>query len=571
MRLRLLLLAGVVVLLLGGLWFARRPIVAAVKEWRASSLVTKAEEAAVEKLGREAVQLATAATQLEPKRIETLRRIMFHGRTVGLPELPAVTLLVFFHDEHTLEDRREILGWAVDRGDVAFFDQLFPNLSGSEAADPETRLLHARKLGMQGRVLDAVEIARKLDGHESLGPEVSLFLASMLARLTENPAARQQARDRLHALLGNADESISLQAWRSLALLPAAQRDPGTDFSPRDWIAGRPSATGEDRVLARRMEVDRLPEGERPAAMESAARELLGAPEAVPGVVRWYLEAGAGEKLLALPEEPFLGEVSVFSSRLQVYLDLGRFEEAQGWLAKAPKGFPESVSGSLAAVFARRAGRDSEALSAWRRVIERASSLQIYGDCLSVLRIAEKFGEEAAVRDVVAAIVSFPPNRLPPSEMLEFLEPRFAGNPQGWLDFWRGIARARGGDAFAMDLVAFLELGLDGEVDGAGHLERTGQIMRRFPGAPRFRATHALWLMRVGRDEEALAILREADLNWNEADSLARATYALALERTGSKAEAAALKAGLRWTGIGPVRRATMEKILASGGGASNS
>ena len=55
MRLRLLLLAGVVVLLLGGLWFTRRPILATVKEWRASSLVTKAEEAAVEKLGREAV------------------------------------------------------------------------------------------------------------------------------------------------------------------------------------------------------------------------------------------------------------------------------------------------------------------------------------------------------------------------------------------------------------------------------------------------------------------------------------------------------------------------------------
>jgi tetratricopeptide (TPR) repeat protein len=254
-----------------------------------------------------------------------------------------------------------------------------------------------------------------------------------------------------------------------------------------------------------------------------------------------------------------------------VLLDLQRFDEAKAWLEKAPEGFPESISGSLGAVFARRAGRDSEALSAWRRVIDRAASLQIYGDCLSVLKVAEKFGEEEAVRDVVAAIVSFPPNRLPPSEMLEFLEPRFATRQKEWLDFWRGIARTRNGDAFAIDQVAFLELGLEGEVDSAGHLERTQQIVRRFPGAPRFRATHALWLMRVGRNEEALTLLREADLNWNETDSIARATYALALERNGSAAEAAALKSGLNWAGIGPLRRATMEKILGLQPGASNS
>lgn len=571
MRLRLLIFAGVAVLLLGGLWFVRRPIINAAKEWRAGSLVTQAEEAAAEKLGREALQLATAASQLEPRRLDTLRRLMKHGRAVGMSELPAVTLLVFFHEEHALEDRKEILEWSLGRGDTAFFDQLFPNIEGEQALDPEIRLLHARKLGMQGRILDAVEVSRDLEGDEKLGPEVSLFLATMLARLTANPAARQQARERIHAALENPDEKISLLAWRSLVLLPAEQRDPGSTFSPSAWLAARPSAIGEDHVIGRRIEVGRLPQADRIPAMERAARDLVALEGAVPAVVRWYLESGAGEKLLDLPEESFLGEVSIFSSRLQVLLDLQRFDEAKAWLEKAPEGFPESISGSLGAVFARRAGRDSEALSAWRRVIDRAASLQIYGDCLSVLKVAEKFGEEEAVRDVVAAIVSFPPNRLPPSEMLEFLEPRFATRQKEWLDFWRGIARTRNGDAFAIDQVAFLELGLEGEVDSAGHLERTQQIVRRFPGAPRFRATHALWLMRVGRNEEALTLLREADLNWNETDSIARATYALALERNGSAAEAAALKSGLNWAGIGPLRRATMEKILGLQPGASNS
>ncbi len=571
LRLRLLILAGAAVLLVGGLWFVRRPIINAAKEWRAESLVTQAEEAAAEKLGREALQLAAAASQLEPKRLDTLRRLMKHGRAVGIPELPAVTLLVFFHEERSPEDRKEILEWSLERGDTAFFDQLFPNIEGEEALDPETRLLHARKLGLQGRLLDAIEVARELEGEEKLGPEVSIFLATMLSRLTSNPAARQQARERIHAALESPDAEISLLAWRSLALLPAAQRDPGPSFSPQAWLAARSTATGEDHVIGRRIEVDRLPQAERIPAMEKAARDLVLLDGTVPALVRWYLESGVGEKLLDLPEETFLGEVSAFSSRLQVLLDLERFEEAEAWLKKAPAGFPESVSGSLAAVFARRAGRDSEALSAWRRVIDRAASLQIYGDCLSALKVAEKFGEEEAARDVVAAIITFPANRLPPSEMLEFLEPRFGDRQSEWLEFWRGIVRTRSGDAFAIDQVAFLELGLGGEVDSEGNLERTRQIVRRFPGAPRFRSTHALWLMRLGRHEEALTLLRGADLNWNEADAIARATYAMALERNGLAAEAAPMKAGLGWTGIGPVRRGIMEKILGLKPGASES
>jgi len=561
---RLIVVAAVLIALVAGVWFARRPIVAAAKEWRANSLLTRAEEAADEKRGRDSIQLAMAAWQLSPKKVGTLRRLVTHGREVGLPDLSAITLVLFFHDDHEPEDRTDILKWTLDRDDPTFFDQLFPNLDVTARAEPQMRFLHARKLALQGRLLEAIEEARALDGEAELGAEVSLLLGNLLPRLADNPVATQQARERLLSLLDHDDDDIALRAWRSLAVLPPHLRDPGGDLDPEAWLAARSGVTAGDRVFARRVLVERLEPAERPAAMKELTADLLEDTEAVSWVVRWFLETGHGEQLLELPEKSFLGDTSLFSARLQVLLEGAKFEEAEIWLGKAPEGFPESVSGSLRAVFARRAGRSSEALSAWRRVIERASSLQIYGDCLSALRIAEKFGETRAASDVAEVILKLPPNRLPSSEGLEFLESHFANRLDDWLNFWRGIVRSRPGDVFAAEQVAFLELLKPDEVDPAIVLERTAQLLKRFPAAPRFRATHALWLLSEGRDGEALEILREADINWNEADSASRAVYVIALHLTGSVDEARALESGIRWEGVGPIRRSILTTFLQS-------
>jgi tetratricopeptide (TPR) repeat protein len=564
---RVLLLVALVVVLLGALWFARRPVVTGIKEWRASSLVSKAERLAKEGSVREAQQALTAAWQLGPKRLETLRRLMLQGRVSGLGDLAALTLLVFFHDDRLPADREDILAWSLDRGDPSFFDQLYPNLDEEAAAAPTVRRLHARKLAMQGRHLESIEEARALESALAPegDPELSLLIAELLARLPANPVASREAKERLHGFLGHEDESLRLRAWRLLPFLPPTMRDPGGDFDPVSWVAGLGEAVGVDRVAAERMRVERLPDEARPAEVEAVARKLLGDPGAAGAMVRWYLEAGGSEGLLALPEDPFLADSTLFSSRLQALLEVGKFAEAKEWLRRAPKDFPESVSASLEAVFLRREGRASEALSAWRRVIDRADALKNYGECVSILRVAERFGEQRAIEDVVKVIVSIPPSRLPSSEQLEFLEARYADRPGEWLKFWREMLRARPGDAFATETVSFLELGeVPAAAEPAAVLARTERALRRFPAVPRFRATHALWLLRDGKAGEALSLLREADYNWNEVDPFARAAYAVVLRENGFGTESAAMAAGVRWNGIGPVRGGVLAGLLAA-------
>lgn len=559
----LIISALVLTVVLAALWFARRPILAAVKEWRSESLVAKAERLGDEGEMRPAAQAATAAWQLNPKRIETIRRLVALGRRGLLGDLPGVTLILFFHENHEASDREDILVWALDQGDPAFFDQLYPNLDEASQKEPGMRLQHARKLALQGRYLESIEEARQLET-EVPSDEVSLLLAEVLPRLPANPVATRQARDRILALMKSEDEEVSLQAWRLLALLPEELRDPGPDFNPGFWVSERKGAAALDRVAAARIEVSRLAPEQRETAMKERAAKLAADPEAMPALVRWFLDADRGVAMLELPEAAFLADPAVFSARLQVLLETQRFAEAKVLLAKAPRGFPESVSGSLQAVFAKLDGRTSESVSAWRRVIDRAASLQVYSDCVSILRVAERFGEEKAAEDVVKVIVSLPGNRLPPSEALEFLEPRFAARPDAWLEFWRGLLRFRSGDPFAMEQVAFLELGKAEGVDAGANITRTEAALRRFPAVPRFRATHALWLLREKRDAEALELLLESGLNWNEADPQSRAAYVLALRRKGAITEADSLLATIPWNRIGPVRRALLQSLLSA-------
>lgn len=559
---KLIAFAVVLSLVLGGLWFARHRILSEITEWRSSSLVGKAEKALETGSDRDAVQFATAAWQLGPKDLGTLRRLMVHGRKVRLQDLSPITLLVFFHEESLPEDKTDILKWVLEAGDTNFFDQLYPNLEEKTKLDPNVRLLYARKLGMQGRLLDAIEEARGLEKVESVGAEVSLLLATILPRLNGNQVALREASGRIRELLKDENDEIALSAWRLLLHLPVGERDPGPDFEPEVWVAGRKSATAMDRVLARRILVERLPAAEQSAAMAAITGGLLDDPEAVSWIVRWYLETGHGEDLLRLPEAPFLRDNAVFSSRLQVLLEAGKFEEAKSWLKKAPVGFPESVAFSLEAVFSRRAGRDSEALSHWRKVIERAASLQLYGDCLSVLRIAERFGEQKAAAEIVDVIVSFPSNRLPPSEHLEYLEGYFTERTENWLAFWRGLLRSRPGDGFASEEVAFLELNQPELVDGEIAVNRTGDLIKRFPSAQRFRATHAFWLQEEGRNSEAIEVLRSGDINWGDAEPSALVAYIIALYRSGAGGEAAALESRIRWDLLGPIRRTMLTSRL---------
>jgi hypothetical protein len=563
MRLRLILLIGFALLALagGGLWLARAPLTKAVKGWRSESLLTRSEKAQEKGDKDNAVQWATASWQLQTGEVAYLRRLYGHASLLGLRELPSITLLLYLHPEATLEDQTGILEAILKQGDVAFFNQLLQSLPAERKTDPHVRLLVARGQGSQGQILEAIEQARALATLDGVGPGANLLLTELLPRLEKNSLASAEVLALIKRLVTTGTPEEAMAAWGNLRLLPTSQRDLGADFDPVAWIKAQPQASPAARILAYQMAISRVPASERGSALDAIQKELVTQPDVLPSLAQWLLESGETERLLSMDENLFRGDQILYSARLQALIETGRLGVAETWLDEAPVSVPVGVVGSLRAGIAQMTGRKSEAISLWQRELDRAQALQQYVDCMAIYNIAARFGEAKVLQQIVDIITRLPSDRLPASQFLEFLEPHFVEKPQEWLDFWMGLSRNRPGDDFVVEQIAFLSLLLAPADRVAATPDLTAALVERHPGVLRFRTTHALHLVAAGRADEAVALLKQAKVDWNKCDHGDRAVFILALWRSGVSGESASLERSLDWRGVGPVRRLLLTRI----------
>ena len=538
-----------------GLWFERKPLYDWFKLGRSEVLLLRSKDAAKKRDLGVAHQFATAAWQLQPGKYPFLRRLFSHAREIGLGELPAMTVVVFLHPKATVDDQEEILRWVLARGDLSFFSQLYQSLDDDRKSVPGIRLLFAESLAGQGRILEATEEARALTEIPKTATEASLFLTALLPRLENNPIAWEQARDRIMQLLETADEETALRAWRNLRLLPPEYRDPGKNLDPVAWVKGKSKATPADRLLACQLELSKVPAAERPAKLDSIEKEFVKDDEALRYLARWLLETGQTERLLNLNPEALRKDAQLFSARLQALIDMNRIPEAEKWLKDVPASIPECLSLSLTAALLGKAGREVESISQWQKVLATAKAIADYKDCLTILQVAQRFGDAKVVRQALDIIVALPVDKMPRSEALEMLEGYFIDRQEEWLALWKNLARGRPQDGFAAEQVAFLQWFIPDGTEPAEISKRTEVLWKRFPGILRFRTTHALWLVRAGRAEEAVTLLKQAKVNWNQAPDADRAVFALIEFRAGHDREGAILQQGIRWQVISPLRK----------------
>lgn len=555
MIVRILVTLLVLAALGAGLWFGREPLYTAFKLGRSEVLLLQSKDAAKKGDLGVAHQFATAAWQLQPGKYPFLKRLQSHAREIGLGELPAITVVVFLHPDATVADQEDILRWVLDRGDGPFFAQLFQSLDDHRKEEPGIRLLYAESLARQGRMLEAVEETRALVDVPKTATDASLLLTALLPRLESNPLAWSQARDRIVQLMQTAEEKVALQAWRNLRLLPAEYRDPGPKLDPIAWIRDKGNASAADRLLAAQLELARLPEAERPARIDRIQTEFETDEEALRYLARWLLETGQTDRLLKLNPQGFQTDPQLFTARLQALIDTDRLSDAEKWLQDAPASVPECLTLSLKAAMAAKAGKTAESLSLWQKVLATAKSLAEFKDGVTILQVAQRFGDAKVARQAVDLLVGLPVDKLPRSEALEFLEAYFVDRQPDWLAFWKNFSRSRPQDGFAAEQVAFLQWFLPDETDGGEMVKRTEALWKRYPGILRFRTTHALWLTKEGKVGDAVTLLKQAKVNWNQAPDGDRAVFALIEFRAGHEREATILQQGIRWELISPVRR----------------
>lgn len=508
-----------------------------------------------------AQRFAREAWQLQPNDFSSLHRLLMHDRKLGLGDLAEITILVFHHPDADLSTQQEILRWLLDRGDTATFAELHQNIGEQRRKAPEIRLLQAESMARQGRLLEAVEEARTVADVPATSGQASLLLTSLLPRLENNPLAVEQARTRIAALLQGADLDLALKAWRNLRLLPPEHRDPGLQIDLQDWLSRQPEATAEDRLLARQIELARLPSTERQAFFDKIVAEFAGSPEATPALARWLLELNMPSRLLDLPAEPMMGDLGLYSARLQAYVDTGRFSEAESWLKTPHAQMNPVLATSLKAAFASQAGRRSEATSLWQQALDQARSFEKFADCVNILSVSDRFRENEISTRAIEVMLKLPANELPPSQNLEFLELRLGDRPELLRRFWEDLLRFRPSDPVAAEQAAFFQAIDSGQAAPAVTSQMTAPLVNGYPKILRFRTTHALWLMRESKDAEAAEVLKDAPVNWNEASDWDRAVYALALYRAGNVRDAQSLEQGLKLDRMSPLRREALSRL----------
>lgn len=216
---------------------------------------------------------------------------------------------------------------------------------------------------------------------------------------------------------------------------------------------------------------------------------------------------------------------------------------------------------SLKAAFASQAGKRSEATSLWQQALEQARSFEKFGDCASILKVADRFRETEIANRALEVILKLPANQLPASQNLEFLEQRLGDRPELLHKFWEDLLRFRPTDPVAVEQVSFFRVLIAGDPGPGSGSQLTAPVVRTYPKVLRFRTTHALWLMRESKDSEAVGLLKEAPVNWNEVSDWDRAVYTLALYRAGDPRDAQALEQSLRLDQISPLRREALSHL----------
>jgi len=548
------------------LWFFRAPVSDFARPFRVEFLLRRSERAMESGDTLGAHRLAREAWQLEPNDLGALRRLMAHARKVGLGDLGEITVLTFHHPESDVATQQEILRWVLDRGDTSTFAEMHQNMGDERRSHPEVRLLYGEMLARQGRDLEAIEAARSAADSPETAARASLLLTTLLPRLENNPPAWQQARERAVSLIQADDPDLAHRAFRNLRLLPPAYRDPGPNVDLASRIASWPDSTAEDRLLLRQLEASRLTVQEQEPLVDAIIREFSSEPEAIPALARWLLEMSRPQRILELPAEPMRATLPLYSSRLQALLDAGLLTDAEAWLTDPHRDMNPILLLSLQAGLASKAGRRSEATSLWGRALEQARSFERFGDCGTVLMVADRFGEAEVAERALDAILRLPANQLPPSQGLAFLELRFADRPEILRRFWEDLVRFRSGDPVAIEQVAFLQLTADDVPAEEATSARTEPLVSNHPRILRFRTTHALWLMREGDDDAAAAVLRESPVNWNESPDWDRAIFSLALARTGNLRDARVLDDGIRMEQISPLRRSVLARLSKAPG-----
>lgn len=527
-RRRKWLIAGIAVLAVAAI--AAGPGRALARKAHGRKLLAEAEAYAAQNRPDAALTSVRAALSKGQEGTRTLRLLLdLNGRVGNQEALRAWTMLAARTDL-AVEDRRELLRWAVAWGHAEWADAQWRELAKERPIAPATARVAAGYFQFRGEPKLAVEMAQEAIAANAGDTETRVFLGKVLIKHGND--RDQVIGKRLLMETAERPDAFGLAVLQHLAssrtLLPYEAQQ------CLSWLERNAALEKPDVLTAADLRMQITPY-RRDAIIAETAKEVASKGGDILGLGRWLAGHGAFHELLAvLPTREGAKSKELALLRLDVLAQTRQWETMEKELEAKELAVPPFESALYRARAATALNRTRVAELQWKQAEELARRDARSLGALARFAAISKEGEiaERAWR----SLTEQPAQARGAWEQL--LRSAWAsGSTEKARTILMEMRVQYPEDLAVQNDLTYLELLI--KTNLAEACGRADQLHRSHPERWAFRATLALSRLRQDRPAEAVDLLTTEGLDWEETPPGHRAIYVAALNATGKADKAA--------------------------------
>ena len=557
-RKRIFLIMGLVVVVIGlAAGFLAKPAYREFKYWRAKQLAEGARELMQDtKTLQEAWEQAQAAHELAPDRsliVRTLAEI--YERVDAERAFPFWEQAVALSDGDA-GDRKALARVALVTERILIAREQLNALASADFRDVETLRLRAQLLTKEGKIEEAVKVAREAVGLDPDSPDTH-FLYLNLSQISRNPETQAAGLTHLWSLSERSDE-VGLHALRNLALNSNLKTEEARSVVER--LESHPLAKQKGRLLALELKLRFGTERFKAVIDEAKSLFALHKPEDLATLGRWFNSQRLYRETIELiGPETARSRQDVFLVRLDALAILERWREIEQVLEEPRIPLQEHIRHLFEMRAFLKLGEARRAGIAWDRSLlaagRDAERLWYAADYTSRLRLDEN------TREALERLIEIPSAMRKAFERLLQLNQK-RGETEGVRDVYARMITVYPKEPAVVNDLAYLNLLLNQEIEES--LSSARRMVDENPLYLAHRITLAFAYWRLGDAKAALNVFEGLTLDWSTAQTRHRVVFSTILKANGYEQEATTILQGIDPEFLLPEERELFQEVVRS-------
>jgi tetratricopeptide (TPR) repeat protein len=532
--------------------FSVKPLYGIFKKRRAASLTQQGQLLMTEKKGNEALAKIQAALQMNPDDLQAnyaMAQLLTLSRRA---EAFHFWQIVFSKGGGTAADRLEATKLAVFLKQLDFADIFLKQVLNDKPVQPETLRLAAIYCDLKNESVSAIHFARAFLEVHPEATDIRLLLVRHLLR-THKIDDEKEAK----VLLWKSLRDGGPEAPAAIQLLATAP-----DLTPpeiRELLAGLEKIPTSDaaKLLKIDLETRLVPEAKN-QLIANAAAEAKTSPEKLLNLCRWLSQKREFETVKKLiPLEKALESKDLFTVYVDAMASLGQWPDLETIFSK--KNLP--IEPVLAELY--RARIDTELKKEARAKFHWEQALLLAGQNNASLayigEYAERIGAWPQAAKAYEALASDPSQTRAAYQGLIRIAEK-TGNTAGLRDLMKTLLDLYPKDPAPQNDLAYLNLLLKNDMPAARHTAEV--LFKEHPQTLAYRTTLALANLRNNNPAEAKKAYEGTTFDWTQALPGWQAVYASVLGASGEADQARKLAQTIDKSRLKPEERALIQPWL---------